>query len=221
MAYGVLLKTESGLQNIENITNGLLISSYRVVNNDGNPLDVTGSYIKDTTIPFPTSLQPNEARFSFVKAHDNRLPPTVFVEETIDGFIRYRWEWFGYEGPYNDIYGASYDFEVFFVRIYQGSTITPGTEINFPEIFTVLMTDVWYFVGNVIVYGSQAGYNIVIGAPGAYGFQKYSNDGGITFTPNNGDDLGIWTGIYWGPSSTPPTNTSEYTWTEIDWLEPL
>lgn len=222
MSYGIALQTESGLQNIENITNGQLISSYRVVNNDGNPLDVTGEYTKLTDIPFPATRQTNEALFSFVRTYDNRLPPNVFVEKDITtGFIQYRWSWFGYEGPYDDTYGASYDFEIFFVRLYQESGITPGEEINAPSVLSNLMTDNIYIVGLVKIYGDGTGYNLIIGAPGSYGFLRYSNDGGVTFTPNDGLDLGLWTGVYWGESSTAPTDPAEYTWTEINWLEPL
>lgn len=44
---------------------------------------------------------------------------------------------------------------------------------------------------------------------------KYSNDGGVTFTSNNGEDPGDWIGQYVDYTSTDSTSVSKYTWSKI------
>lgn len=44
---------------------------------------------------------------------------------------------------------------------------------------------------------------------------KYSNDGGVTFTGNNGEDLGAWIGIYVDYNINDSDDPSDYKWTKI------
>lgn len=44
---------------------------------------------------------------------------------------------------------------------------------------------------------------------------KYSNDGGLTFTTNDGEDVGIYIGICTNFNSESPMDTSQYSWTLI------
>ncbi|WPC08601.1 glucosaminidase domain-containing protein [Globicatella sp. PHS-GS-PNBC-21-1553] len=44
---------------------------------------------------------------------------------------------------------------------------------------------------------------------------KYSNDGGKTFTANNGEELGAWIGIYTDFTQADSTSVSSYTWNKI------
>lgn len=65
-----------------------------------------------------------------------------------------------------------------------------------------------------------AGADGVDGADGADGISsflhvKYSNDGGITFTGNNGNDVGDWLGSYIDNNETASNTPSDYTWVKI------
>lgn len=58
------------------------------------------------------------------------------------------------------------------------------------------------------------------GVPGANGqtpylHVKYSNDGGVTFTPNSGEDGGDWRGEYVDYTLSDSNTPSDYTWTKI------
>lgn len=44
---------------------------------------------------------------------------------------------------------------------------------------------------------------------------KYSNDGGVTFTGNNGEDPGAWIGIYVDYNVNDSNDPSDYKWTKI------
>ena len=44
---------------------------------------------------------------------------------------------------------------------------------------------------------------------------KYSNDGGKTFTSNNGEDAGDYIGVYTDTTQTDSTSVSKYTWSKI------
>lgn len=44
---------------------------------------------------------------------------------------------------------------------------------------------------------------------------KYSNDGGSTFTDNDGNDVGSYIGVCTNHSETSPTDPDEYAWTKI------
>ena len=44
---------------------------------------------------------------------------------------------------------------------------------------------------------------------------KYSNDGGLTFTPNNGEEAGDYIGLYTDFIEADSTNVAKYTWTKI------
>lgn len=44
---------------------------------------------------------------------------------------------------------------------------------------------------------------------------KYSNDGGTTFTSNNGEDLGAWIGVYVDFNINDSDDPSDYKWTKI------
>lgn len=44
---------------------------------------------------------------------------------------------------------------------------------------------------------------------------KYSNDGGVTFTGNNGEDPGVWIGIYVDYNINDSDDPSDYKWTKI------
>lgn len=44
---------------------------------------------------------------------------------------------------------------------------------------------------------------------------KYSNDGGVTFTGNNGEDPGAWIGVYVDFNINDSDNPSDYKWTKI------
>lgn len=44
---------------------------------------------------------------------------------------------------------------------------------------------------------------------------KYSNDGGVTFTGNNGEDLGAWIGVYVDFNINDSDDPSDYKWTKI------
>lgn len=44
---------------------------------------------------------------------------------------------------------------------------------------------------------------------------KYSNDGGATFTGNNGEDLGAWIGVYVDFNINDSDDPSDYKWTKI------
>jgi hypothetical protein len=44
---------------------------------------------------------------------------------------------------------------------------------------------------------------------------KYSNDGGVTFTGNNGEDVGEWIGTYVDFNSADSTSVSAYTWNKV------
>ena len=44
---------------------------------------------------------------------------------------------------------------------------------------------------------------------------KYSNDGGVTFTGNNGEDSGAWIGIYVDYNINDSDDPSDYKWTKI------
>ncbi|UOE54915.1 phage tail spike protein [Cytobacillus oceanisediminis] len=44
---------------------------------------------------------------------------------------------------------------------------------------------------------------------------KYSNDGGATFTANNGETVGTWIGTYVDFTSTDSTSVSAYTWNKV------
>lgn len=48
-----------------------------------------------------------------------------------------------------------------------------------------------------------------------YTYFKYSNDGGHTFTSNNGNDPGKYIGNYVSDSSTASTDVNDYTWVEL------
>lgn len=49
----------------------------------------------------------------------------------------------------------------------------------------------------------------------AYLHIKYSNDGGQTFTSNNGEDVGEWMGVYTDYNENDPKDPSIYTWSKI------
>ena len=61
------------------------------------------------------------------------------------------------------------------------------------------------------------------GIPGIYGEDgrtsylhiKYSNDGGRTFTPNNGEDVGAYLGQYTDFVAQDSTDVKRYKWTKI------
>lgn len=44
---------------------------------------------------------------------------------------------------------------------------------------------------------------------------KYSNDGGATFTSNNGETVGTWIGTYVDFNQTDSTNVKDYTWNKV------
>lgn len=44
---------------------------------------------------------------------------------------------------------------------------------------------------------------------------KYSNDGGVSFTANNGDDVGDWLGSLVDTNEVASTNPADYTWVKI------
>lgn len=44
---------------------------------------------------------------------------------------------------------------------------------------------------------------------------KYSDDGGTTFTANNGEDVGIWIGTYVDDTKADSNVTSDYTWNKV------
>lgn len=50
----------------------------------------------------------------------------------------------------------------------------------------------------------------------AYFHVKYSNDGGTTFTGNNGEDAGIYIGTYADNTASDSSNVSDYTWVKIE-----
>lgn len=64
-------------------------------------------------------------------------------------------------------------------------------------------------------------YNVSkVGSSGAdgkttYVHIKYSNDGGVTFTANNGEDVGEWIGTCTDTNVDDPTNVSAYKWALI------
>lgn len=49
----------------------------------------------------------------------------------------------------------------------------------------------------------------------SYLYIKYSNDGGVTFTGNNGEDPGAWIGIYVDYNINDSDDPSDYKWTKI------
>lgn len=49
----------------------------------------------------------------------------------------------------------------------------------------------------------------------SYLHTKYSNDGGVTFTGNNGEDPGAWIGIYVDYNINDSDDPSDYKWTKI------
>ena len=57
------------------------------------------------------------------------------------------------------------------------------------------------------------GYNGVDGKT-YYLHIKYSNDGGSTFTGNNGEDVGDYIGVYTDTNADDSTNPSDYTWSK-------
>lgn len=48
----------------------------------------------------------------------------------------------------------------------------------------------------------------------AYTHIKYSNDGGSTFTGNDGEDPGTWLGQYSDNNPTASNNVNDYTWSK-------
>ena len=49
----------------------------------------------------------------------------------------------------------------------------------------------------------------------AYVHIKYSNDGGITFTPGNGEEMGDYMGVYTDNTEADSSNVSDYNWKKI------
>jgi hypothetical protein len=49
----------------------------------------------------------------------------------------------------------------------------------------------------------------------AYVHIKYSNDGGITFTPGDGEEMGDYMGVYTDNTETDSSNVSDYNWKKI------
>ena len=78
--------------------------------------------------------------------------------------------------------------------------------------------DLWVWNGteftNVGQIKGNDGINGVDGKDGdsAYLHIKYSNDGGRTFTSNNGEDVGDYMGVYTDSIQTDSSNPSDYTW---------
>ena len=78
--------------------------------------------------------------------------------------------------------------------------------------------DLWVWNGTAFINVGQIkgndGINGVDGKDGdsAYLHIKYSNDGGRTFTSNNGEDVGDYMGVYTDNIQIDSSNTSDYTW---------
>ena len=78
--------------------------------------------------------------------------------------------------------------------------------------------DLWVWNGteftNVGQIKGNDGVNGVDGKDGASAYLhiKYSNDGGRTFTSNNGEDVGDYMGVYTDSIQTDSSNPSDYTW---------
>ena len=78
--------------------------------------------------------------------------------------------------------------------------------------------DLWVWNGTAFINVGQIkgndGINGVDGKDGdsAYLHIKYSNDGGRTFTSNNGEDVGDYMGVYTDSIQTDSSNPSDYTW---------
>lgn len=74
-----------------------------------------------------------------------------------------------------------------------------------------------------VVISGENGTNGTDGIPGTPGEDgktsylhiKYSNDGGVTFTGNNGEDPGSWIGIYVDYNINDSDDPSDYKWTKI------
>lgn len=74
-----------------------------------------------------------------------------------------------------------------------------------------------------VVISGENGTNGTDGIPGTPGEDgktsylhiKYSNDGGVTFTGNNGEDPGAWIGIYVDYNINDSDDPSDYKWTKI------
>ena len=82
----------------------------------------------------------------------------------------------------------------------------------------IIDKDLWVWNGNEFINVGQIkgndGQNGQDGLNGtsAYIHIKYSNDGGVTFTNNNGEDTGDYMGVYTDEIEADSTNPSDYTW---------
>jgi len=85
--------------------------------------------------------------------------------------------------------------------------IRTGTKVPPATTFT-------YGAGVKFVPELGVEYTVVNGQT-SYLHIKYSNDGGSTFTGNNGEDVGTWIGTYVDFTQADSTSTSTYTWVKI------
>jgi len=85
--------------------------------------------------------------------------------------------------------------------------IRTGTKVPPATTFT-------YGAGVKFVPELGVEYTVVNGQT-SYLHIKYSNDGGSTFTANNGEDVGTWIGTYVDFTQADSTSTSTYTWVKI------
>lgn len=98
-------------------------------------------------------------------------------------------------------------------------TISEGGEIpNFDaEVASVSSTT--EASANVVLEGDifKFSFGLPNGEDGktSYLHIKYSNDGGATFTGNNGEDPGAWIGVYVDFNINDSNNPSDYKWTKI------
>lgn len=164
MAYGFKLLTTNGLEEVTDITNGQLLFSYNVVNNNGFALDTTQSFSVLTNTPYPVREQENESRFVFITANDRLHVPIPLVEEDPlgSGNIKVSWEWEGYNGSYAGI--CSLNFDIFYVRFFQQPNLNTGVLDNYPFFQIKGIADITTS-GNILVKGNLyiPNYSLTIG----------------------------------------------------------
>lgn len=104
-------------------------------------------------------------------------------------------------------------------------TISEGGEIPNFDAEVVNVSSTTEANANVVLEGDifKFSFGLPKGTDGSNGEDgktsylhiKYSNDGGVTFTGNNGEDPGAWIGIYVDYNINDSDDPSDYKWTKI------
>lgn len=104
-------------------------------------------------------------------------------------------------------------------------TISEGGEIPNFDAEVANVSSITEANANVVLEGNifKFSFGLPKGADGkdgedgktSYLHIKYSNDGGVTFTGNNGEDPGAWIGIYVDYNINDSDDPSDYKWTKI------